>query len=136
MTREMMRMRSWLVMLGLAVSCAVSVGCQSAGIAGKVVTGRVSTAVLANPDDPRLENEGVAGAQVRMLSERGGVLDTAVTNRAGEFAMTYPLEHTDRVLIIAGKEGYLECRARLFAPRSQSQPLLVLLEPLNQTPAE
>ncbi|MEM1329599.1 MAG: hypothetical protein AAGG07_03465 [Planctomycetota bacterium] len=122
--------------LSAGLLAALTLGCETATVNGRVVEGRISTAVAAGPEDERLNEPGIEGAEVRMLTERGSQLASATTDASGEFRMSYPLAQTDRVLIVARKDGYLECRARLFAPRTPDAPLLVLLEPLGSSDAD
>lgn len=126
----------------IALSAAVlfQLGCAgSTRIDGRVVTGPVGMAIIAEPGDERLESSGVPGVEVALLRETtssGGALITqTVTDEEGNFRMTLARgKHPGNAVIVRTRgDGIYTSRSRSYLPRG-SQKLLCTVIP--QPPSE
>jgi len=131
--------RRVLMILIAAMVCFPLVGCSSGGkstVRGRVVTGSVGQAVAVSPEDERLEEDGIPGMKVVVMSKGGsasqgrGVYARATSDEFGDFELVFPggTFPSDMVTIQVTGDGVFTARSTTYMP-TQGGSLLCIVIP-------
>lgn len=110
------------------------VGCQSSSLSGRAVSGPVSLAVPAQPDDPRLKDPiGVEGVDIELrrtdaARTQGTLIAKTTTGADGRFSLKIdqPSDVRNQMIVTAAKPGYAPVRTTTLL--GDRELLLVLRE--------
>ena len=119
-----------------ALCALVLGGCGSYELKGRVVRGDVSWAGVVDKDDPRLQEAGVAGVQISLVTDPMKInrerVSGSLSDNAGDFAL--PVDEPGAGFLIydvgayASKPGYLDAEGFFRLP-SKDKRLLIVMHP-------
>lgn len=111
-------------------------GCKSYKLQGKVIPGDISYVAVVDADDPRLEGDGISGAQLRLETDpsrlSSDVVGETVSGPDGAFTMPFNKVGGGVLMydvgITARREGYSPVQHQFKLP-PPSRRLLIMLAP-------
>ena len=113
---------------GLLAAFLTVTGCGN-NLAGRVVEGPSSVAVIIGVGDARLDAEGVAGVPIKLYSDKGEMLASVVSDEKGEFSLSLG-GYSGQFRVRARTEEFEDVNSMVFAPNGEKW-LLVVLEPIK-----
>ncbi|MCR9075492.1 MAG: hypothetical protein NXI07_05580 [bacterium] len=137
-----------LITLFLALSFVLLiVGCGSRGksiVRGRIIAGTVGQAVAVSPQDERLQEPGLAGFQVYVLSKGGsasqgrGLYAQAKSDEFGDFELVFPSGTfpSDVVTIQVTGEGIYTARSSTYMPTQGANLLCIVIPRPGYAPPE
>jgi hypothetical protein len=123
------------MVVAMGLFCA---GCTPAyTLRGRVVQGDVSYSLVVGDADPRLNQQGIGGVEVRLISDpdklRREILGTAITNTDGSFEIPFQKIGTGFMLygvgVTARADGYAPTISGKFNLPPERRRLLILMVP-------
>lgn len=129
------------------LSSLILVGCGSGGksvVRGRVVSGTVGQAVSVSPQDERLQEQGLPGLKVYVLSKGGsasqgrGLYASAVSDEFGDFELEFPSGTfpSDVVTIQVSGEGIYTARSSTYMPTQGGNLLCIVIPRPGYVPPE
>lgn len=128
-------------MLALLAFGAALTGCSSGGyqLQGKVIEGDISFIAVVNSDDPRLEEQGVSGVSVTLVSDPNKLnretLGEAISQVDGSFSIGVGLVGAGFFQYDAGvnasRDGYERASSQFNLPPSGKRVLIMMRKGYN-----
>ncbi len=126
--------------LAIATPLVLLLGaCASTGaVSGRVLPGDAGIATVVQANDPRLQESGVPGVQIRITDGSGGMgsIAEAVSKSDGSFSLRVPRDQmSERLQIHAAAEGIVPLHSAIFLPMD-GRKLLVFVQPTGERESE
>ena len=135
-------MKQFLPIVLVLLIVAFATGCGAAyRLQGKVIPGNISYVTVVHGSDERLDQPGLAGVTVRLISEpdklNREVMGEAVTDSNGKFSIPFEKIGAGMMLYNVGlsarRDGYAPAVSTAFRLPPESRRVLILLVPGQDT---